>query len=86
MLRVVSLVDKDWPHHSHWVQGPENQGKDGERSKKLGSLVTLGPDGSASVNGDVPDDEQIRDATNGIPTPFLNGRLMAKCGDRKSVV
>jgi len=54
----------------HWVHGPEDEGEAGDSLKEGSSLGVLGLDCSTTVNGELVDDNQVGNASNGIVSPF----------------
>lgn len=63
--------------NSHGVGCPQNEGEESQGSKKLGDLVSAGLDSVGAVQGNVPYDEDVGDASNGVPAPLLGGLLAA---------
>jgi hypothetical protein len=62
----------------HGVGGPEDEsvGTDGdEESAELGAL---GGGVGAAVQGQVPDDEEVGNAGNGVPAPLLGSTLLTE--------
>lgn len=68
-------ADDRW--YSHGVGSPQNERKQSQRSEELRDLVSAGLDGVGAVQGDVPDDEDVGNASDGIPAPLLSCLLVA---------
>jgi len=60
------------------INGPENQGESSQGSKELLDAVALGHGRPTSMQGNVPDDKDVGNARNSIPSPLLHGVLFAK--------
>lgn len=63
--------------YSHGVGCPQDEGEQSQGSEQLGDLVSASLDGVCAVQGDVPDDEDVGNASNGVPAPLLGGLLAA---------
>ena len=66
-----------WHRDLHRIGSPQNQQEEGQRAKELGNTRSLGPHHVRAVEGDVPDDDQVRDDGNGEPAPLLSSAMMA---------
>ena len=67
----------------HQIDGPQNQSKDGQQAKELFDLATSGLGHSRPMDRDMPDDEQVGNAADRIPAPFL-GRVRVPKGSKES--
>jgi hypothetical protein len=63
------LVSKHTP--DNWIQGPENQGETSDGSEKGSSLSILCQHRTATGNGEQVNDDQVGNASHGIPSPLL---------------
>jgi len=66
-----------------WVQSPEDEGEASNGGEELGCLGVLGHDGTAAGDGELPDDDQVSNATDGIIAPLLSS-LVAESGKEPS--
>lgn len=66
------------PVNSHWVGSPENKGEAGNGSKEATDLATLGSGHGATVDSQVPDNDEIGNTGDGIPAPLLRRILVTK--------
>lgn len=66
----------------HWVHGPEDQSEAGNSLEERGSLRILVLDRGATVNGELVDDNEIGDASNGVVSPF--GALVVAKGSKET--
>ena len=64
-----NIVSKPTP--DNWIQGPENQGETSDGSEKGCSLSILCQHSTAAWNGEQVNDDQVGDASHGIPSPLL---------------
>ena len=62
----------------HGVRGPENQSVGSNGHEEGTELGSLGGSIGSSVQGKVPDNEDIGNAANGVPAPLLGSTLLAK--------
>lgn len=67
----------------HWVGGPDDKGEETERAEQLDDLGALGLDCLGAMDGNVPDDEDVRDQGDGVPAPAL-GRVLTAVGGEKT--
>lgn len=68
----------------HWVSGPENQSVASNGQEERSNLLAPGVGLSTAVDGQMPDDDQVGDAGDGVPAPLLRGALAAKGGKQAS--
>ena len=54
----------------HGVGSPEDQGESSNRSKERGDLATLSHSLSTAVKSQVPDDDEVGEAGNGVVSPL----------------
>lgn len=64
--------------YSHWINSPNHKEIKAQGPKQLGHTSPLAASHLATVQGNMPDDEEIRDAADGVPAPGLSGTLGAK--------
>lgn len=72
---LVSLRLELVEQHLHGVRSPDDQGEAGNGKEEGSNLLALGLGLSSAVDGQVPDDDQVGNAGNGIPTPLLGSAL-----------
>ena len=65
----------------HGVGGPEDQSVASNGKEERGNLVALGLDGGAAVDGQVPDDKEVGNAGNRVPSPLGGGALGAESSE-----
>lgn len=71
MLRHVSVAQAQYRHANlHWVNGPEDQGESGNGAEESSSLLVLVLNHTATVEGKLVDNDQVRNASHGVPCPF----------------
>jgi len=70
--------------YSHRVKSPKYQGKGGNGSEELADVASLGHGVGTTVNSEVPDDDKVGNASNGVPTPLLRGTLATEGGEETS--
>lgn len=63
--------------YSHGIGCPQDEGKQSQRAKELRDLISTSLDGVGAVQGDVPNNEDVGNASNGVPAPLLGGLLAA---------
>jgi hypothetical protein len=80
-LSIVSAADERVLSNVHGVGGPEDESVASNGKEERGNLVALGLDGSATVDGKVPDDEEVGNAGNGVPSPLGRGALGAESSE-----
>lgn len=68
----------------HRVDGPDDKGESSNGAKELADLATLGHSLAAAVNSEVPDNNEVGNAGNGVPAPLLRSSLAAECGKETS--
>ena len=67
----------------HWIDGPKDQGESGNGAEKGSGLLVLVLNDTAAVKGELVDDNQVGDASHGVPTPFgalLDSKSSEKTG------
>jgi hypothetical protein len=62
----------------HGVRSPEDQSVDTNGHEEGAELRSLGGSVGTTVQGKVPDDEDVGNAGNGVPAPLLGGTLLAE--------
>lgn len=67
----------------HGVGSPEDKGKQGKGAKQIRDLVSLGLDRVAAGESNVPDDEDVGNAGDGIPSPLL-AALLSSVGSKEA--
>lgn len=65
----------------HRVDGPDDEGEATNGSEEVADLATLGDSGVAAVVDELPDDDEVGNAGNGVPAPLLGGLLRAEGGE-----
>lgn len=55
----------------HWVDSPDDEREASNGSKELADLAALGHGLAASVDSELPDDDEVGNAGNSIPSPLL---------------
>lgn len=68
----------------HRVDGPDDKSESGNGAEKLADLAALGHSLAAAVNSEVPDNDEVGNASNGVPAPLLGSSLAAECGKETS--
>jgi hypothetical protein len=68
----------------HWVGGPENEGVATNGDKEGAELGSLLGSVGTTVQGKVPDDEDVGNAGNGVPAPLLGGTLSTESSEEAS--
>jgi hypothetical protein len=68
--------------YSHGVGSPEKESVAGDGHEEGAELGALCGSIGASVQGKVPDDEDVGNAGNGVPAPLLGSTLLAKGGEQ----
>jgi len=63
-----------------WVGSPDEKGVEGDGGEEFASLAALCGSLWAAIDNEVPDDEEVGDAGNGVPAPFLGG-VVTICGE-----
>lgn len=58
-----------------WVGSPDNNSKYGNGIVKFGNSLRLVGNLSTAVDSQVPNDDKVGDASNGVPSPFLRSAL-----------
>ena len=56
----------------HWVDGPKEEGEATNCTVEGLGLGVLAGDGSLAVEGELPDNDEVCNAGNGIPAPLLS--------------
>ncbi|KXT18924.1 hypothetical protein AC579_3587 [Pseudocercospora musae] len=62
----------------HWVDSPDDQSEATDGSEEVADLAPLGASRCASVNQQLPDDNEVGGASNGVPAPLLWSALRAE--------
>lgn len=70
--------------YSHWVDSPDDKSEASDGSEESTDLATLGLGFAATVNSEDPDDNEVGNASNGIPSPLLGSALVSKCSEKAS--
>lgn len=68
----------------HGIDGPDDEGEAADGSEKATDLSTLGHGRSTAVDDQCPDDDEVGDTSNGVPSPLLSGMLGAKGSEETS--
>lgn len=68
----------------HGVGGPEDEGVCGNGKEERGDVLALGLDGSAAVDSELPDNNEVGKAGNGVPSPLSRGALRAESSEKTS--
>ena len=66
----------------HRVDGPDDEGEATNGAEELGDLATLGLGEVAAVVDELPDDNEVGNAGNGVPAPLLGGLLRAEGSEK----
>lgn len=82
LIQLAKPCRKSQLTNIHWVHGPEDQCEAGNSLEERGSLGVLVLDRGATVNGELVDDNEIGDASNGIVSPF--GALVVAKGSKET--
>lgn len=64
----------------HGVDGPDDEGEAADGGEEVANLAALGSGGVAAVEDELPDDDEVGNAGNGVPAPLLGGLLRAERG------
>jgi hypothetical protein len=81
---VSDFLDISQASSLHWVDGPDDQGEATNSSEEAADLATLGSSGSTAVDNELPDDDQVSSASNGVPAPLLWCVLRAESSEETS--
>lgn len=68
----------------HGVDSPDDEGEATNGSEEVANLATLGGGGVAAVVDELPDNDEVGNAGNGVPTPLLGSLLRAERGEETS--
>jgi len=63
------------------VRGPEDESVDCNGDEELGNSLALALDGSTAVYTKVPNDNEVGEAGNGVPSPLGRGTLRAESSE-----
>ena len=66
----------------HWVDGPDDKSEASNGSEEVADFTALARGRTTAVNNQVPDDEQVSNAGNGVPAPLLWSALRAESGEQ----
>jgi len=64
-----------------WVGGPEDEGEATDGGVEVANLATTSGSGLASVDNKLPDNNEVGNAGNGVPSPLLRGTLRAESSE-----
>ncbi len=67
--------------HLHRVDGPDDEGEATNGGEEVADLATLAHGHSTAVDDQVPDDDEVGEAGNGVPAPLLGGVLGAESSE-----
>lgn len=67
----------------HRIRSPQNKREERKRAEEFGDLVALGLDRGATGKSNMPDDEDVGNAGDGIPPPLL-AALLGSVGSKKA--
>lgn len=65
----------------HWVDSPDDEGEATDGSEEVANLTTLGGSSGAAMDNELPDDNQVGNAGNGVPSPLLWSSLRAESSE-----
>ena len=65
-------------YYLHRIDSPDDDGEATNGTVEVANLTTLATSCLTAVDDELPDDDEIGDAGNGIPAPLLAGALGAK--------
>lgn len=65
----------------HGVDGPDDEGEATDGGEELSDLATLSLGEVAAVVDELPDDNKVGNAGNGVPAPLLGGLLRTEGGE-----
>lgn len=68
----------------HGVYSPDDEGEATNGSEEVANLATLGSSSVAAVEDELPDNDEVGNAGNGVPAPLLGGLLRAERGEETS--
>lgn len=71
------LIQSSLVLNIHWVNSPDDESEATDGSEEVGDLAALGGSSATSVDEELPDDDQVGNASNGVPTPLLWSALRA---------
>lgn len=63
---------------TYGVDGPEDEGEAGNGGEELANLAALAKGSGAAVDGELPDNDEVGNAGNGVPAPLGGSVLTAK--------
>lgn len=73
-----SKIDRDL----HWVDGPEDEGKGTDGTEEVANLATTSHGALTTANNELPDNDKVSDAGNGVPPPLLRSAFRAESGEK----
>ena len=62
----------------HWVDSPDDDGEATDGGVEASDLAALRRSSSTTVDDELPEDDQVGDACNGIPAPLLSSFLVTE--------
>jgi hypothetical protein len=68
----------------HGVDGPDDEGEATDGGEEVANLATLGGSSVAAVENELPDNDEVGNAGDGVPAPLLSGLLRAERGEETS--
>jgi hypothetical protein len=77
-------VDNSQQSNLHRVDSPDDEGEATDGSEEVANLATLGGGSVAAVEDELPDNDEVGNAGNGVPAPLLGGLLRAERGEETS--
>ena len=79
------LLGQSWlVFNLHWVDSPDDQSEATDGSEEVGDLAALVGSSATSVDEELPDDDQVGNAGNGVPAPLLWSALSAESSEETS--
>ena len=64
------------------VDGPDDESETSNGGEEVANLATLGHGLATTVDGELPDDDEVGNACDGVPSPLLGSALGAESGEQ----